>query len=112
MQPYPPFQPLFKDVDGEHFILAEGGVVPLFLLGQGALVGLVPVLSPLEVLCLLLKASLDDVGLVHKSSTEVMYAILGRKEQRLYKRIISAKFLYSASVSVVRSSLDFPINLC
>lgn len=70
--PYPPFQPFFKDMDGKHFILAEGGVVPFLLLGQGALVGLVPVLPPLEVLCLLLKASLDDVGLVHKSGTKVM----------------------------------------
>ena len=59
-------------MDGEHLVFTEGGVIALLLLGQRALVGLVPVLLLLQVLCLALEPSLDDVGHVHQSGAQVL----------------------------------------
>ena len=67
---------LFQNVNPEQGSIAVCDVVGLAVPGEGALVGLVPRLLAGQLLRLLVKPGLDDVGLVHQPLAQVLLALL------------------------------------
>lgn len=71
-----PVQPLFQYVDLKHRVIAEVDVILLFLTSQRSMLGLEPRLLFQELLGLLLKSRLDDVGHVHETGPKVFQTVL------------------------------------